>query len=450
MKLRKPRAERDAKPQPDVISFQSDLDALVGEPAPWLLRHWPVLAGALIFAVVGAAALTRIDIVVMASGRLVSEVPPVVLQPLGSAVLRAVHVRPGEAVAEGQVLAVLDPTFTEADRVSLQSQAFALAARRDRLEAELAGDWVAAGALADADDRLQGALQTERRLLAAARRAALTADLDAYDAALAAEREAGAGLGEQLAIARELEAMRVRLAADQIGSRLQELGARADRLRAEADLRGHAARLEEITHRRAARAAELDAFERDWQRQVLEELAGVRPELARVEEQLAKAERLEDLTQLRAPRAGIVLEVARRAPGSLMREGEPVVSLVPTDVPLIAEVTLRSTDVGRLQPGTRAEVKIDTFPWRRHGKLEGTLRAVSRESYPADGAGGTGPAMHRGQIELGDAQLAGLVGGAALLPGMTLAADLKIGTRSALGFFFEPLMRGLQESLREP
>jgi HlyD family secretion protein len=209
-------------------------------------------------------------------------------------------------------------------------------------------------------------------------------------------------------------------------------------------------RLDELANRARAGRAELDAFLQDWRREALEALAALGPELARVEEQLAKAARLDAMTHLTAPRDGVVLEVARRAPGSLIREGEAVVTLVPSGVPLIAEVTLRSADIGRLGPGTEASLKVDSFPWRRHGTLPGTLRAVSRESWPAEGGRAEATALHRGQIVLGETALQDLPSGSALLPGMTLVADLKVGTRSVLDFFLEPLVRGLHESLREP
>lgn len=432
----------------EALEFQNDLDALVAAPVPLVLRAWPAVGAGLVAALVVAAALTRADVVVTASGRLTADVPPVVLQPVGAAVLRELRVRPGETVREGEILAVLDSTFTAADRDALLVRRRALSAERDRLQAELSG--VAAPEKPGAEAALQGALGVERASVLAARRAAMDANLAAITAAAHAEEQAGAGLEERLAVAREIEAMRGKLAEDRIGSRLTLLEARAGRLAVEDEARQHTARLAELATRARAAAADRDAFLRDWQRETLERLAAVGPDLAGVEEQLAKAERLDAMTLLKAPRDGVVLETIRRAPGSLVREGDAVVSLVPSGVPLIAEIGLRSADVGSVSPGTPARLKIDSFPWRRHGSLEGTLRAVSRESWAPEGQPGA-TAMHRGQIVLTDAAaLHDLAPGSQPLPGMTLQAELKTGTRSVLDFFLEPLVRGLRESLREP
>lgn len=425
---------------PEARAFQEDLDALVAEPAPWVLRAWPFMAGALILGLVGVAAITRIDIVVTAQGRLTPDAPPMVLSPIDRAVLRDLRVRVGEAVVAGQVVAVLDSTFTAADRAALAAQSRALTAERDRLEAEMADGWLSPAAEGD-EAVLQGRLLHERAAFYAARVGALAARLRALETALAAERAAGDGVERQLAIAREIEEMRGRLAAAEVGSHLNVLVAQASRIEAEAARTRHGARLAELTEEVAAARAEREAFERDWERLQLEQLARVRGDLARLDEQMAKAMRLDALTEMRAPADGVVLETARRAPGSLVREGEAVVTLVPSDVPMIAEIALKSADIGRLVPGAAATIKVDSFPWRQHGMLAGRLRAVGRDSYP--GEGGTA-ALHRGHIVLDPGGPGGLV------PGMTLSAEIKVGSRSVLEFFLEPLMRGLSESLREP
>lgn len=430
----------------EAIAFQDEIDALVAEPAPRLLRLWPALVGAMLVGVLVLAGVARVDIVITAQGRLTPDAPPMVLQPMASVVLRELRVQAGDVVHQGDVVAVLDSTFTTADREALEAQRRMLAAQRDRLTAELSGAPVPAAPGPEA--ALQAQLQAQRAAFHEARRAALDAELVALDKAAAAERANGAGLQHQLDIAREIETMRGRLAEEQVGSKLNLLVSTASRLDVEQDQRRHIARLDELAAQAEVARAERDAFQRDWQRSVMEDLARVQPDLARIEEQLAKADRLDALTRMRAPSDGVVLEVARRSPGSLVREGEPVVVLVPSDVALIAEITLASADIGRLQPGDPAELKIDSFPWRQHGTLTGSLRAISRESYPAPNGGGV--ALHRGQIVLAGGALRGLAPGAGLVPGMTLTAELKVGSRSVLEFFLDPLLRGLAESLREP
>ena len=424
---------------PEALAFQADLDRLVAEPAPLVLRLWPVLGAALVAALVTVAALVRVDVVVTAQGRLAADAPPVILQPAAGATLAELLVKPGDTVVAGQVLARLDPRLAEADRKALEIEAEALRARIARLGAERDGSELAG-------EGVEAALMTERQDLARAQRRQLQAARDALAKALAAEQAAGPALEERRAIAAEIAAMRATLADRQSGSRLQALEARMVLIDADSAAEAHLARLADLGERLAQSEAALAAFEADRSRQISEALAELTPRLAEVEERLAKARLLAQQSDLRAPRPGVVISVARGGPGSRMAEGEAVVVLVPTDVALVAEVGIRSAETGRIAPGDPVTLKIEAFPWRRHGVLEGRLLDVSHASYTPEGGV---EALHAGRVSLAG-QLTDLAPGTGLLPGMTLSAEIKTGTRTVLDYFLEPLMRGLSESLREP
>ena len=86
-----------------------------------------------------AASLVKVDIIIAAGGRLTTDAPLIVLQPLGLSIIREIRVKVGDMVHKGDVLATLDPTFTQADQASFATQQAALSARIRRLEAELSG-----------------------------------------------------------------------------------------------------------------------------------------------------------------------------------------------------------------------------------------------------------------------------------------------------------------------
>jgi HlyD family secretion protein len=297
-----------------------------------------------------------------------------------------------------------------------------------------------------ADLAMEAAVMTQRADLAAAQRNQLAAAIQSLHQQIAAETGAGAGLTERQEIAREIEGMRAALAQRQSGSHLAALEARLVRIEAETAFDQHFARLDDLRQRFAQAEAALRAFESDRKRLLTEALAEVVPRLAEVEEQVTKADRLAALADLRAPLPGVVLSVAKGGPGSLMAESDPVVVLVPTDVPLIAEVGIKSSEVGTIAIGDPVTIKIDAFPWRRHGTLEGVLQDVSHGSFTPEG--GT-QALHSGRVTLSGG-LSDLAPSASLLPGMTVSAEIKTGTRTILDYFLDPLMRGMTESLREP
>lgn len=429
----------------DAIAFQNAIERLQLEPAPLLLRLWPGLAAALLAGIILLAAMLPIDVVVVARGQLAAAEPPLMLRSAATARLDTLRVQPGDVVTTGQVLAHLDPTMPAADLAALTAQRDALRARIARFTAERDGVPL------DPDDpALAGEAQAliESQHEARSRRNALQAEIAAAEHLLAAAASDTQGLFEQRKIARDVEEMRQTLAQRQSGSQLAVLEARVMRLRAEADLRMHETRLQQLREQRARAISDLDVFEVGLKRAASEALAEARPRLDIVEEQIAKAASLRQMSDLVATGPGVVLQVAQGGVGSLITAGEPVVVLVPTDVPLIAEVELRSADVGQVVAGDQVQLKIDAFPWRQHGQIEGRLAEVGHTSFSADG---TQEARHPARI-LFDAQtrLTNLPPGADLLPGMTLSAEIHVGKRTLLATFFEPILRGLSESLREP
>lgn len=425
---------------PEALAYQTPLAQAREEPLPWLLRLWPFGAAALLVALTTLAAFAPVDVVVTAEGRIAGEGPPVVLKPMGAAVLRELLVRPGEVVVAGQVLARLDSQAPDTDAAVLRAQARALQARMARIEADLAGRTVAGGTR---DLDLQVRIQSERGTTEAAHRAELSADLARIEGSIRAAQVEQPALAETLAAARELEAMRAQLLSKQNGTRLAQVEARLTRLAAEANARQNDARLSSLRQERGMAAARLAAFEGDLRQKQLEELADLRPRLAMIEQQLAQAAALVRLYALTAPQAGVVLSVAAGGPGSLMTAGEPVVVIAPTDGLLHAEIGLMSRDVGLVQPGDAVWIKVDAFPWRRNGRIAGRLADVApSSSVPPTG----GPALHAARVTL-DADAPRPEG---LMPGMTLTSDIAAGQRTLLSYFLDPLLDGLSESLREP
>lgn len=428
------------------LAFQDPLDRIVAGRAPLGLRLWPVLAGLLLAAFVGLAGVARLDVVVTAPGRLVAAAAPIVMKPMTAGVLREMSVRPGDLVVAGQVLARLDATFSAADLAALDAQYRAVTATIARVEAELAGQPLASGS---AELTLQADLMAQRTAVTAAENSAREVRVLAAEVAFRDEQRAGDGFRARLALVRQVEAMRRKLAESAAGSALALMEAESARLAAEAELAAHEARLGQLLQGIAAARADAQAFQLDRRRMLLEELAAVRPRLVMVEEEMAKARALSAGAEIVAPRPGVVLSISAGGVGSLVASGEEVVTLVPTDVPLAAEVNLRSADAGHVAPGDAVTIKVDAFPWRRHGMLSGRLREFSQASVtPA----GSSVALHVAWVQLDPASpsLDLMPEGTRLLPGMTVTAEVHAGTRTILDYFLDPLIRGLSESLREP
>ena len=452
-------ADTARKVLPAAISFQTDLEEIIEELPPRHLRATHYFAAALFAVILLIAGLAPVEMVVQGSGQLTTDAPPILLQPIERAIVRELKVKAGDAVVKGQLLATLDPTFAEADMTSLRAQESTFRAQLRRIEAELSGaEFKAAGT--DANELLQEGLYRQRQAQFASRLKAFDEEISRAEAMIQTIEGNRDFFSQQLAIARDVENMRSKLWESKLASRLQLLEAQSLRLRAERDHQDAMDRLTELRHTALTKRAERQAFIDDWRRQLMEELVTKRTESARVNEALTKAARLRDLVQLTAPEDGVVLEVAKRPAGSVLREAEPLITLIPSNARLIAEIMIGSSDVGYTRTANAVAVKVDAFPYQRHGMVQGRLASVSEASFSSQGGEGEQQgqaqrrpsfgAFHRARVELVNMHLDRMPEGTRLIPGMTVSADIKVGSRSVLSYFLNPVTRGLDESMREP
>ena len=85
---------------------------------------------ALIASAVGWAMVSQVDMIVTAQGKLITTRPNLVVQPLETSVIREIHVKAGDRVNKGDLLATLDPTFSQADLDQLRKQGWLLSMHR--------------------------------------------------------------------------------------------------------------------------------------------------------------------------------------------------------------------------------------------------------------------------------------------------------------------------------
>ncbi|PWC40883.1 HlyD family type I secretion periplasmic adaptor subunit [Azospirillum sp. TSO35-2] len=464
-----PAPPAPARPAGFALDYLPDGAAIEHAPLPWAARSTLYVLAGLLAALVLWAGLAQVDRIVAAGGRLVTTAPMVVAQPLETAVIRSVDVQVGDFVRAGDRLATLDPTFAAADLADLTARRSSLDAQIGRLRAELDGSaYLPPAGLSDtaaADVAAQAAILERRRAEYRSRLASLDEKSAQLESSLAANRRAQIGLAERLALVGEVEEIRRQLQERQTGSRLTWLEARGERLRMRDDLNGLKDRESETEHELRATQADRAAFVDEWRRKSAEELVEQTRQRATLVEQIAKADRRRSLVTMTAPVDAIVLEVAKRSVGSVVKEAEPLVTLVPADVPLEVEAEIPSRDIGLVRVGDPVRVKLDAFPFQRHGVLPGEVRTISADAFPHDGAAGggmagpdgarpgggpNGGAVFRTRVRLLGTTLESVPDGTRLSPGMVASAEIRVGTRSVLSYFLYPVIRALDESIREP
>jgi HlyD family secretion protein len=250
----------------------------------------------------------------------------------------------------------------------------------------------------------------------------------------------------------ELEAMQETLMAQNFGARMQLLEARDRRLGAEREMEMARSREIELRSELSTLEAEKVAFMRSWRQKTMEELLNTARDRDGIKEQLQKADKRKQLVSLVSPVDAVVLDMAKLSEGSVVQGAEQMFTLVPLGAELEAEVRIDSMDIGYIKTSDSTHLKLDAFPFQKHGALEGRIRTISEDAFRRDTAGNSGglDAYYLSRISFTGSALRNMNEKMRLLPGMTLSAEIVVGKRSVMSYLLWPLTKAMNESIREP
>jgi len=446
-----PKVRSSLSSDKTAFEFLPDADEIERRPLPRVARITLHVLGLTLASFIAWANFSEVDLIVTARGRLVTPLPNIVVQPMETGVIQTMDVRVGHIVKKGDRLASLDPTFSKADEAQLQARLQSLDTQLQSMEADLAGNKKPVVGRATADSEIQSRLSTERQASYASQLRRLQESIARARSALETTRQDEMAMASRVKVLREMEGMTDDLVSKKLAVRSRLLDAKDRLLEAERSMDMARNRQAELRRELAALEAERASFETGWRQKLLEEVLAVSRERESVNEQLQKASRRHSLVVLTAPADAVVLEVAKLSPGSVVREAELLFTLVPLGGTLEAEVQIDSQDIGYLKVGDEAHVKLDAYPFQRHGTLTAALRTISEDAFRRENNPGAGmDAYYSSRISLKSLQLKNMAERSKLLPGMTLTAEIQVGKRSVMSYLMWPLMKAFNESIREP
>ena len=429
-------------------------------PAPlagWMLRLLiGLLVGVLVWAVFG-----RLDIVAVADGKLVPASYLKIVQPAEQGIVKEILVKEGESVREGQILVRMDPVQTEADARAVESEVQNKRLALRRIDAQLSGKKLAK----EKRDPPQLYAQVEAQYVSNVR---------AYETALAQERAllekarfdlAGAQatkskLEQTLPHYVEQEKAFEKLTRDGFAGRILYTDKQRERIEREQDLRTQEATIRASQALIVQSEKKIAQITADYRRSLQTERVDTAAQLEKASQELAKQSRRRELLELRAPQAGIVKDLATHTEGTVAAPGTILMTLVPEGDKLVAEVWVSNDDVGFVRAGQPAKLKLAPFQFQKYGLLEGKVLSVNADATEApspntrsDALTGRdrpmGPLAFRAIVELAGQQLVADGERFALQPGMQVASEIHLGTRSVLEYVLSPVQKAFYEAGRE-
>ncbi|MBX2808295.1 MAG: HlyD family type I secretion periplasmic adaptor subunit [Cellvibrionaceae bacterium] len=164
-----------------------------------------------------------------------------------------------------------------------------------------------------------------------------------------------------------------------------------------------------------------------------------------LQEELTKAKDRNAKQVLHAPVSGRVQSLATHTIGGVVTEAQQLMLIVPTEEQLEIDVMLDNKDIGFVQEGMPAEIKIHTFPFTKYGVVNGVITTVADDAILDEQRGllySMRIAMDRSTLWVEGKEVK-------LIPGMAVTAEIHTGKRRLIEFFLAPLMQYKQEGLRE-
>jgi hemolysin D len=455
----------------------ASLEILLTPPSPIARALLLTICGVFFFTLVWSY-FGWIDIHAVAPGKIQPSGRSKVVQPLEAGKVVAIRVENGSRVNAGDVLLELDPTETFADREAQARDLEAASAEALRRKVAIAAAQTSSLQplpIEFTSDIGQLVRQREEGVLSAdlAQLRSSTLSLRAQLAEKFATKErlvsTIAAREKLIALAKERVVMREELDAKGAGSRalvieaLQQyetqittdVGDRGQLIETDAAMRSLERKIEEAVTQFVADQTQ--------------KLAEVERKRDRLVQELVKAQSKTDRTQLKAPIAGTIQQLAVATVGQVVSSGQSLLTIVPLDGAIEIEAMIANKDIGFVQSGQSAVVKVEAFPFTRYGVIEGSVVKVSRDAVDDRDATNLSDAANAAKPQAGastqSSRTQNLVFPAtirlaqrtididgkevALTPGMAVTVEIKTGQRRAIDYVLSPLREITAQAARE-
>jgi HlyD family secretion protein len=433
----------------------------VSGPSPSTRRsiRLHLLAGAAGFAVLvfglGVwASTTEISGAVIASGHLVTESDVKKVQHPTGGVVAQLHVRDGDRVAAGDLLARLDDTLTQANLAIVNKALDEALARQARLQAERDGDDAVAfpaELLARAQQPEVDALISGERKLFEIRRAARLGQKAQLKERIGQLQEQIQGLGEQITakkreialIHQELDGVRALFQRNLIP--IQRVTAlERDAAQLEGDKGALISSIAQVRGKITETDLQMLQIDQDLRTEVGRELGEIRGKLSELVERKVAAEDQLRRVEVRAPQNGTIHQLAVHTIGGVIAPGETVMVVVPGSDHLVVEVKVAPQDIDQLRHGQNAVLRFSAFNQRTTPELTGEISRISADLITDQR---TGQSHYTVRIAIPESEPARL-GDLKLTPGMPVEAFMLTQQRTVLTYFTKPLSDQIVRAFR--
>lgn len=401
----------------------------------------------------------RLDIVSVAEGKLVPVSYLKIVQPADSGIVREIAIEEGQHVEKGQLLIRMDGNISEADTKTIQSELQYRDLELRRIEAELAG---AELKRKDDDpvemfDRVYAEFQSNKR--------AMRDDIAAEQAALqrahsdlAATRELQTKLEQTLPSLKAEEQTYNDLVEEGYVEKVKSFEKQRARIENEQDLRAQEFNAKSLQAAIAQSQKRINQIKSSYRQKLETDRVAIYAEHQKLEQEWAKQSHKNSLLELRAPQAGTIKDLATHTTGTVVSPGTVLMSLVPSNEALQAEVWLKNEDAGFVRKGQEVKVKLMAYPFQKYGMIDGDVIQVSADATDRpqpqsqgeeDEQSSLRPSSYKTIVKLKNQILTFDGNELEITPGMQVAAEIKLADQTVMQYLLSPVRKAFHDAARE-
>jgi len=437
------------KLSPEDYEFMNSLSAAVAENTPkkmrWVLYFW-VIAVALFLA---WASFTEIDEITRGAGEVVPSGENQMIQNLEGGIVKDILVKVGESVKKGQPLMKIDNQKSEAQRDSTNIKELELRAKMIRLKAESEGEQFEVTYAFE--QSIPELIHNERSLYLSRERQIDAKIRGLEDKKIQKEQELTeikqriVHLKRSVSLINEEVKMMRPMVRQGVKSKITFMKLQREENKIKEDLSSAKNSIPRIEAGISEILNNIEEAKSDFKNQAKKELNEVTAEAMRIKENSDALGDQIERTTVRSPIKGVIQKLYMHTLGGVIKPGEDLIEIVPTDDALWLEVKIKPSDIAFVYPGQKTVVKFSAYDFAIYGSLSGEVVHIGADTTKDHKEN----AFYTIHIKTDKNHLGTESKPLKIIPGMTVNVDIMTGKKTVMDYILKPILRAKQYTFTE-
>ncbi len=177
-----------------------------------------------------------------------------------------------------------------------------------------------------------------------------------------------------------------------------------------------------------------------YSEQVNASISEINSKLKQAESEIEKYRLSLDYQKIAAPVNGYINSITVNNIGETVTSAQQIATIVPADTPVEMVCYVKNMDIADIKVGMDAEIKLEAYPYNKYGTVKGTVKYISPSSFNSE---------QMGSVYLVKLSVDNTNPNIDVMSGLSGSVEVKIGTRSIMNYFLDPIIKGFGESLKE-